>query len=193
MKKTSILGLLAAAALFSAAPVSLQISQDKLSVSLDGASARIGEPLSAGSVAGVHRRAGRRAARGAYYGGYDNAGYGYGGVGVGVGVVSDTVLSGGRRAALITADTETADTAWLPEPPGPMRERRISPAVTAIPPAPHSPRVICRPVTTARCAIRGLIGCASDLPPKPVIPKNGNWLGRQARSKHARQPAAARL
>ena len=86
MKKTSILGLLAAAALFSAAPVSLQISQDKLSVSLDGASARIGEPLSAGSVAGVHRRAGRRAARGAYYGGYDNAGYGYGGVGVGYGV-----------------------------------------------------------------------------------------------------------
>ena len=76
MKKTSILGLLAAAALFSAAPVSLQISQDKLSVSLDGASARIGEPLSAGSVAGVHRRAGRRAARGAYDGGYDNAGYG---------------------------------------------------------------------------------------------------------------------
>jgi hypothetical protein len=66
--------------------VSLQFSQDKLSVKLDGASARIGEPLSAGSVAGVHRRAGRRAARGAYYGGYDNAGYGngYGGVGYGV-------------------------------------------------------------------------------------------------------------
>ncbi len=83
MKKISILGLLAATALFSAAPVSLQLSQDKLSVSLDGASARIGEPLSAGSVAGVHRRAGRRAARGAYYGGYDNAGYGYSGVGYG--------------------------------------------------------------------------------------------------------------
>ena len=117
MKKTSILGLLAAAALFSAAPVSLQISQDKLSVSLDGASARIGEPLSAGSVAGVHRRAGRRAARGAYDGGYDNAGYGYGGVGYAVSV-SDTVLSGGRRAALTTADTETADTAWLPRAAG---------------------------------------------------------------------------
>ena len=99
MKKTSILGLLAAAALFSAAPVSLQVSQDKLSVSLDGASARIGEPLSAGSVAGVHRRAGRRAARGAYYGGYDNAGYGYGGVGYGgVGVGYGVERRAARRA-----------------------------------------------------------------------------------------------
>ena len=101
MKKTSILGLLAAVALFSAAPVSLQVSQDKLSVSLDGASARIGEPLSAGSVAGVHRRAGRRAARGAYYGGYDNAGYGYGGVGyggVGVGVGYGVERRAARRA-----------------------------------------------------------------------------------------------
>jgi hypothetical protein len=74
MKKISIFCLLAGTALLCAVPVSLQFSQDKLSVSLDGASARIGEPLSAGSVAGVHRRAGRRAARGAYYGGY--GGYG---------------------------------------------------------------------------------------------------------------------
>jgi hypothetical protein len=86
MKKISIFGLLAGTALLCAVPVSLQFSQDKLSVSLDGASARIGEPLSAGSVAGVHRRAGRRAARGAYYGGNEYAGYGngYGGVGYGV-------------------------------------------------------------------------------------------------------------
>ena len=84
MKKISIFGLLAGTALLCAVPVSLQFSQDKLSVSLDGASARIGEPLSAGSVAGVHRRAGRRAARGAYYGGNEYAGYGNGGVGYGV-------------------------------------------------------------------------------------------------------------
>jgi hypothetical protein len=86
MKKISIFGLLAGTALLCAVPVSLQFSQDKLSVKLDGASARIGEPLSAGSVAGVHRRAGRRAARGAYYGGNEYAGYGngYGGAGYGV-------------------------------------------------------------------------------------------------------------
>ena len=84
MKKISIFGLLAGTALLCAVPVSLQFSQDKLSVKLDGASARIGEPLSAGSVAGVHRRAGRRAARGAYYGGNEYAGYGNGGVGYGV-------------------------------------------------------------------------------------------------------------
>jgi hypothetical protein len=84
MKKISIFCLLAGTALLCAVPVSLQFSQDKLSVSLDGASARIGEPLSAGSIAGVHRRAERRAARGADYGGYDNAGYRYGGVGYGV-------------------------------------------------------------------------------------------------------------
>ena len=104
MKKISIFGLLAGTALLCAVPVSLQFSQDKLSVKLDGASARIGEPLSAGSVAGVHRRAGRRAARGAYYGGNEYAGYGYGGVGYGV--VSDTVLNGGPHAARIMADTD---------------------------------------------------------------------------------------
>ncbi len=83
MKKMSTLGLLAATALFCAAPVSLQLSQDKVSISTDSASARVGEPLTPGSIAGVHRRAVRRTARHAYYGGNEYAGYGYGGVGYG--------------------------------------------------------------------------------------------------------------
>ena len=75
MKKLSILGLSAATALLCAVPVSLQMSQNTLSISLDKAAARVGNPLSAGSVAGVHRRAARRTARSAYTGGY---GYGTG-------------------------------------------------------------------------------------------------------------------
>ena len=63
MKKLSILGLLAGTTLLCAFPVSLQLSQDKLSVSLDTASARVGRPLTATSVAGVARRADRRAYR----------------------------------------------------------------------------------------------------------------------------------
>jgi len=80
MKKLSILGLLAGTTLLCAFPVSLQLSQDKLSVSLDTASARVGRPLTPVSVAGVARRTERRAYRrgavavgaavgaGAYYG-----------------------------------------------------------------------------------------------------------------------------
>ncbi len=76
MKKLSTLGLLAATAFFCAVPVSLQLSQDKLSVSFDSASARVGEPLTPGSVAGVHRRVERRTARRAYYGENEYGGYG---------------------------------------------------------------------------------------------------------------------
>ena len=72
MKKISVIGatLLAAAVLW-AAPISLHQSQDKgLSLSVDKAQARIGRPLTPGSVAGVHRRHQRRAYhRGSYYGG----------------------------------------------------------------------------------------------------------------------------
>jgi len=85
MKKLSILSLLAGTALFCAIPVSLQLSQDKLSVSFDSAVAEVGNPLTPGSVAGVHRRVERRHARRAYYGGDANGTYGYGGyVGSGV-------------------------------------------------------------------------------------------------------------
>src|SRR4026209_1542674 len=78
MKKISVIGAtLVAAAVLCAAPISLQLSQDKgLSLSVDKARARIGRPLTPGSVAGVHRRHHRRAYHHGYYGhGY----YGHGG------------------------------------------------------------------------------------------------------------------
>lgn len=80
------------AALLSAAPISLRWSPQRApSLSLDRADARVGQPLSAGSVAGVHRRVDRRTARradaggaaaagaaGAYYGTAGSNGYGSG-------------------------------------------------------------------------------------------------------------------
>ncbi len=71
------LGLIAAASIFVAAPLSLQPSSTSLvTVSLDSAEARVGRPLTPASVAGVHRRVHRRAYYGAAaagaaaYGGY---------------------------------------------------------------------------------------------------------------------------
>ena len=68
MKKMSMIGAtLLGAAVLCAVPISLHQSQNKgLSLSLDSADARVGQPLSAGSVAGVHRRANRRAVRHGY-------------------------------------------------------------------------------------------------------------------------------
>src|ERR1700720_4727070 len=90
MKKGIILGTIVAAAFLTAAPFSLQWSQKTVSLSLDSADARIGHPLTPGSVAGVNRRVHRRAAYGAaaadgvgsYYGasgypGYSYSSYGY--------------------------------------------------------------------------------------------------------------------
>src|SRR5262245_26323425 len=84
MTKLSMLGIIGGAALLAAVPVSLQWSQKGAALSLDTADARIGRPGTALSVAGVHRRAYRRAARAAVYGGAIGAvGYGayYGGYG----------------------------------------------------------------------------------------------------------------
>jgi len=65
MKKLSALGIIAAATIFCAAPVSLQWSPAKTpSLSLNTADARVGRPLTPMSVAGVNRRVHRRA----YYG-----------------------------------------------------------------------------------------------------------------------------
>src|SRR5262245_35515160 len=90
MRKLSILGILAGATLLCAFPVSLQLSpQGKLSVSLDTASAEIGRPWTATSIAGVNRRVARRAARRAYYA--DN--YGYHGLGRGYPVPRGTVTA----------------------------------------------------------------------------------------------------
>jgi hypothetical protein len=84
MKKVTILGTIVGAALLTAAPFSLQWSQKTVTLSLDSADARIGHPLTPGSVAGVNRRVHRRAAYGAaaaygagsYYN-YAGSGYGY--------------------------------------------------------------------------------------------------------------------
>jgi hypothetical protein len=85
MKKLTLLGVTLSAALLAAAPVSLHWSPAKmLSLSLDQANARVGRPLTPGSVAGVNRRVHRRAyygaaagaaAAGAYY--YNRATCGY--------------------------------------------------------------------------------------------------------------------
>src|SRR6516225_4312706 len=76
MKKISVIGAtLVGALVLCAAPISLHQSQDKgLTLSVDKARARVGRPLTPGSVAGVHRRVERRAYRRGYYGG---GGYGY--------------------------------------------------------------------------------------------------------------------
>ena len=67
MKRLSMLVIIIGAALLSAAPFSLQWSQKNVALSLDSADARVGRPLTATSVAGVHRRAYRRAYRRGHY------------------------------------------------------------------------------------------------------------------------------
>src|SRR5262249_9172005 len=98
MRKLSILGLSAGTALLCAIPVSLQLSQDTLSVSIDRASARVGRPLTPVSVAGVHRRVERRAIRRAYYGGDGYGGY-WNGAGLGYGVAAAGVAAGVAAAS----------------------------------------------------------------------------------------------
>jgi hypothetical protein len=70
------------ACILCATPFSLRFSPEgKVSLSTDTAEAVIGRPLTPGSVAGVHRRAERRAYRRGYYGygAYNNPyRYGYG-------------------------------------------------------------------------------------------------------------------
>jgi hypothetical protein len=86
MKKLSVLGIIGGAALLTAAPFSLQWSQKNVALSLDTADARIGRPLTPLSVAGVHRRAYRRAVYGtaaaygvgSHYGASGYPGYSYG-------------------------------------------------------------------------------------------------------------------
>src|SRR5262245_39564748 len=70
------------AGILCAAPVSLRVlPEGSLSLSLNNATAEIGRPLTATSVAGVHRRHARRAYRRGYYGygeNYQPYSYGYG-------------------------------------------------------------------------------------------------------------------
>jgi hypothetical protein len=87
MTRLSALGMVAAAALFCAAPLSLHLSPTKTpSLSVDTADARIGRPLTPMSVAGVNRRVHRRAYYGAaaagagYYASARRCAYWHGGV-----------------------------------------------------------------------------------------------------------------
>ena len=65
MKRLTVLGAAVGAALVCVTPVSLHWSPaGNVLVAVDSAEARIGRPLTPGSVAGVHRRVHRRA----YYG-----------------------------------------------------------------------------------------------------------------------------
>ena len=67
------------AGILCATPYSLRVTpQGSVSLSLDIASAVIGHPLTPMSVAGVHRRAERRAYRRQNYGGAYSGNYGYG-------------------------------------------------------------------------------------------------------------------
>ena len=75
MTKLGVLGTIAGAAILTAAPLSLQWSHTKVGLSLDSAEAQE-RPLTATSVAGVSRRAYRRAYRSAAYA--SAAGYGSG-------------------------------------------------------------------------------------------------------------------
>jgi hypothetical protein len=79
MKKLSVIAAtLVGAAMLFAAPISLHQSQDKgLTLSVDKAQARIGRPLTPGSIAGVHRRHDRRAYRRGNYGAHGYAYRGY--------------------------------------------------------------------------------------------------------------------
>ena len=79
MKKISVIAAtLVGAAVLCAAPISLHQSQDKgLTLSVDRAQARIGRPLTPGSIAGVHRRHDRRAYRRGHYGAHAYGRYGY--------------------------------------------------------------------------------------------------------------------
>ena len=79
MKKISVIGAtLVAAAVLCAAPISLHQSQDKgLTLSVDKARARIGRPLTPGSIAGVHRRQERRGYYGQGYYGHGYYGHGH--------------------------------------------------------------------------------------------------------------------
>ena len=79
MKKISVIGAtLVTAAVLCAAPISLHQSQDKgLTLSVDKARARIGRPLTPGSIAGVHRRQERRGYYGQGYYGHGYYGHGH--------------------------------------------------------------------------------------------------------------------
>jgi hypothetical protein len=69
MKRSTVLGAALGAAMLCLAPVSFHWSPaGTVVISVDKADARVGRPLTPGSVAGVNRRVHRRAYRRGYYG-----------------------------------------------------------------------------------------------------------------------------
>ena len=69
MKRSKVLCTALGAAMLCLAPVSLHLSPaEMVAISVDKADARVGRPLTPGSVAGVNRRVHRRAYRRGYYG-----------------------------------------------------------------------------------------------------------------------------
>ena len=106
MKTLRTLGIFTSAVLMCATPVSLHWSPVKApSLSVDTASARVGRPLTPVSVAGVHRRAYRRAA---YGGGY------YGG---GAGIAAAGAVAAGAAATGAYAGYPPATGAYAGYPP----------------------------------------------------------------------------
>lgn len=89
LRKRTLLATTFGAAALAAIPISLQWSPAKTpSLSLNTANARVGRPLTPGSVAGVNRRVDRRAARRGYYGA------GVAGAGVAAAGVAGAVAAG---------------------------------------------------------------------------------------------------
>ena len=76
MKKLGMLGIIGGAAILTAAPLSLQWSQRNVALTLNSAEAQTAQPSTATRVAGVSRRAYRRAYRSPAYA--SAAGYGSG-------------------------------------------------------------------------------------------------------------------
>jgi hypothetical protein len=127
MKELNALAVALGAAVMCATPVSLQWSSEKTPfLALNTADARVGRPLTPGSVAGVHRRVERRAyRRGAVAAGAVGAGgYYYGGADAGadVGVpvpAPEQVDVGAPPPVSEQADVGAPPPAIQPQPPGP--------------------------------------------------------------------------
>jgi hypothetical protein len=105
MKKLGMLGIIGGAALLTAAPFSLQWSQENVALSMNGAEARV--------AGGVHRRIYRRTYRRAAYA----AGYGYGSYyGYGFSVLSQLL----RAAAVLELLRAARTRAYCPLPLSPI-------------------------------------------------------------------------
>lgn len=142
--RRGLLGVALGAVLLSAAPLSLRLSPATApSLSFDTAQARIGQPLSPGSIAGVNRRVHRRTARRAYYGGAvagaAAASYGVAGVGGGYDTGHSPYYGGGYNNLYNYAPSANA----------------AAPAANAAPAASAAPAANAVPVTNTASTSEG--------------------------------------